>query len=277
LQVLDGLLRTQGDMTTTKGNALEPIVASAMLRFDGMAVCQLPFLEGVSKLPNWAKTTKISLSKCGPAGVFGCVDDLEFMTKRIPHGVLLPKPAMRPDLLWNFSHPQYVVGTCAIKLYTAPVPVKTCNENEVSSDPRKCFMTKAGETPNPSVVRHCEELQQFLKSTPVTGALRIHLLFPGVQGAGYKTRVQGDDIMVYIDCNNMAKFFYDGIRTGKEDMRNIQKIITYISTQAKSNNNAAREGCGCPKSGCVNGHCRQCKGQNKKCTNTCGCKNCKNK
>lgn len=100
LQALNGLLLTQGDSTTTKGNALEPIVTSAMLRFDGMDVHKLPFLVGVPNLPKWTKTTKISLSKSGPAATFDCVDDLEFMKKQVLGGVLRPTPIMQPDFFW---------------------------------------------------------------------------------------------------------------------------------------------------------------------------------
>lgn len=88
-------------------------------------------------------------------------------------------------------------------------------------------MTKEGE-PNPKAASLYTKFQQLLETAPISGALRVHLVFPNVQGGTPKTEVQGNDIMVYIDCDNMDKFFYEGIRPGKENMASIKKVIKYI-------------------------------------------------
>lgn len=69
----------------------------------------------------------------------------------------------------------------------------------------------------------------------VKGNLRIHLEFPRVEGVQPVTHFRKDlktgveDVMVYINCQNMDSFFDESIEAHKVDMSNLKKLIKYVT------------------------------------------------
>jgi hypothetical protein len=111
-----------------------------------------------------------------------------------------------------------------MKFYTSNISVKIHNENQVSSDVRKCFMTKSGDKQNHAAVNLRMAFEKDLALVPIEGSLRIHIEFPGVQGGTPKSCVQGNDILVYIDCKNMDLFF----NPENKKMDDVKRIIRYV-------------------------------------------------
>jgi len=138
----------------------------------------------------------------------------------------------------------------AMKFYTSSIPVDTHKENEVSSDVRKCFMKKVGDEVNSSVANFRETFEKDLQLTPIEGSLQINLEFPSVQGETPNSHVQGNDVVVYINCANMDTFF-----PNNKNMGDAKRIIKYVATQASSTTK----------------RCQTCKAQNVHCTNSCHC------
>jgi len=124
----------------------------------------------------------------------------------------------------------------AIKFYSTPIPAHTGEENESSSDLNKCFLTKGGDI-NPTQEKYYKLYATSRQQNPIRGTLRIQLLLPKLQGKTPKTCVNGNDIMVYIDCQNLEQFFYeDAAKDSKtKNMLQIIKRIIYTITDFKKN------------------------------------------
>jgi hypothetical protein len=116
--------------------------------------------------------------------------------------------------------------------------------NESSSDLRKCFLQVSGDI-NPSVKNYRASFEKSLTAVPISsvshsifevslttvpihGVLRILVEFPG--GNVRKSRVEGQDIIVYVTCDNIDAFFNDAGRTEQEKrmFSDLKVLIHYV-------------------------------------------------
>ncbi|KAG0200817.1 hypothetical protein BGX33_010754, partial [Mortierella sp. NVP41] len=225
-----------GVASTSKGDALEPLVRRSLQRFNGFRLVDLPFLQDIA-LPEWCDDLKLQIDGMNTANGFGYTDngvaaDLSFLTECPPNKMLIASYGTRPDGAWFFSDKRYA-GSLAIKFYSSSVPQKTHKENETSSDIRGCFLQKDG-TLNSTLANIRRDFVASGTPSNLRGILRIHLEFPDVQHGMPATHVltnsvTGDqDVMVYINLSNMDDFFFEGISEHKDDMARLKKIIGLV-------------------------------------------------
>ncbi|KAF9080254.1 hypothetical protein BGX23_002406, partial [Mortierella sp. AD031] len=82
-----------GVASTSKGDALEPLVRRSLQRFNGLRLVDLPFLQGIA-LPKWCNDLKLQIDGINTANGFGYTDsgvaaDLAFLTERPPKKMLI--------------------------------------------------------------------------------------------------------------------------------------------------------------------------------------------
>jgi hypothetical protein len=121
-----------GVASTSKGDALEPLIRRSLQRFNGFRLVDLPFLQGIA-LPKWCDNLQLQIDGINTANGFGftasgVAADLAFLTERPPNKMLIAKCGTRPDGAWFFSDKQYA-GSLAIKFYSSSMPQKMHNEN----------------------------------------------------------------------------------------------------------------------------------------------------
>jgi len=265
LEILNNLLGTQGSTTTTKGNAIEPIVRHTLEYFNNIKVCDLPFLKDLKgKLPQWCETAVINIMNSGTAQQLNLNNDLTFLSNRRPGEMLVPLSTTRPDgIFWfDFSHG----GSLAIKFFTSFIPEAIHKDNKATSDLRKCFQRRDKDQENATVTQNFNTFAALQLTNPIDGILRIHLVFPGVVGGTPASEVEGNDVLVYIDCANMDTFFCDSHHNSMSD---IKRVISYVALNSKASE--THPGCGCRFGDCKNGRCGTCVRAQKKCTQYCKC------
>ncbi|KAF9276471.1 hypothetical protein BGZ88_001685 [Linnemannia elongata] len=203
-----------GVASTSKGDALEPLVRRSLQRFNGLHLVGLPFLQGIA-LPKWCDDLRLQINGINTTNGFGYTDsgiasDFAFFTERPPNKMLIARYGTRPDGVWFFSDKQYA-GSPAIKFYSSSVPQRAHKENETSSDIRD------GTTLNSTLANIRRDFVASGTPSNIRGILHIHLKFPDVQYSMPATHVltnpvTGDqDVMVYINLSNMDDFFFEGI------------------------------------------------------------------
>lgn len=143
-----------GVASSSKGNALEPLVRRSLQRFNGLCLVDLPFLRGVV-LPDWCHKLKLQIDDIDTASGFGYMGgvaaaDLGFLTTCPSSKLLVAGSGTRPDGVWFFSDKRYA-GSLAIKLYSSSVPQQKHKENETSSYVRACFLKADGGAVNPGL------------------------------------------------------------------------------------------------------------------------------
>ncbi|KAG0195900.1 hypothetical protein BGX28_000398 [Mortierella sp. GBA30] len=226
-----------GVASTSKGDALEPLVRRSLQRFNGLHLVELLFLQGIA-LPKWCDDLRLQIDGINTANGFGYTEsgvasDLVFLTERPPNKMLIARYGTRPGGAWFFSDKRYA-GSLAIKFYSSSVPQKTHKENGTSSDIRGCFLQKDGTTLNSTLANIRRDVVASGTPSNLRGILRIHLEFPDVQYGMPATHVltnpvTGDqDVMVYINISNMDDFFFEGISEHKDDMVRLKKIIRLV-------------------------------------------------
>ncbi|KAF9408942.1 hypothetical protein BGZ94_002143 [Podila epigama] len=236
-----------GVASSSKGDALEPLVRRSLQRFNGFRLVDLPFLRGI-KLPKWCDHFELQIDDINTANGFGYKDsgvtaDLAFLTDCPPNKMLIPCSGTRPDGIWFFPKPktespiiERYAGSLAVKLYSSALPEGMHKENETSSDVRGCFLRKDGVTINPPLAYIRRNFEASGTPSNLKGILRIHLEFPRVKGLTPVTHIQRDpttgveDVMVYINSSNMDTFFDEGIAAYKDDMVMLKKLIKFVST-----------------------------------------------
>jgi hypothetical protein len=156
-------------------------------------------------------------------------------------------------------------------------------ENVSSSDIRLSFMNNNGDGVPENMANIRQEFEKSGVPNQLKGILRIHLEFPSVQGGTPRSRVETErdsngvivkeDVMAYIDCDNMDEFFVEGIGNFDQDIRNLKNIIWYVAKNSKKLNQVP--GCKCKKVNCNKGHC-SCYRAGQACTGSCKCDACQN-
>ncbi|KAG0268150.1 hypothetical protein BGZ95_002588 [Linnemannia exigua] len=225
-----------GVASTSKGDALEPLVRRSLQRFNGHLLVDLPFLQGIT-LPKWCDDLKLQINGINTANGFGYTDsgvaaDLAFLTERPPNKMLIAKFGTRPDGAWFFSDKRYA-GSLAIKFYSSSMPQQKHDENETSSDIRACFLQKDGNL-NKNLASTRRDFVASGAPSSLRGILRIHLELPDVKNGMPATHVRTDpatgveDVMVYINLSNMDDFFFEGIAEHRGDMVNLKKVIRFV-------------------------------------------------
>ncbi|KAF9082457.1 hypothetical protein BGX29_003872, partial [Mortierella sp. GBA35] len=225
-----------GVASTSKGDALEPLVRRSLQRFNGLRLMDLPFLQGIA-LPKWCDDLKLQIDGINTANGFGYTDsgvaaDLAFLTECPPNKMLIANFGTRPDGIWFFSDKRYA-GSLAIKFYSSSVPQQKHIENETSSDIRACFLQKDG-TLNEKLANFRHDFVASGTPSSVRGILRIHLELPDVKNGMPATHVRTnpatgiEDVMVYINLSNMDDFFFEGIEEHKGDMVKLKNVIRFV-------------------------------------------------
>ncbi|KAF9536613.1 hypothetical protein EC957_010310 [Mortierella hygrophila] len=225
-----------GVASTSKGNALEPLVRRSLQRFNGHRLTDLPFLQGVA-LPTWCIALRLQIDSINTANGFGYTisgvrADLAFLTECPSNKMLIACSGARPDGAWFFSDSKYA-GSLAIKFYSSSFSAKMQQSNETSSDIRACFLQANG-TSNESLADIRSDYVASGTPSNLRGILRIHTEFHKVKKgmpASYIRRdpvTRVEDVMVYINLSNMDDFFFEGISEHKDDMVQLKKIIRYV-------------------------------------------------
>ncbi|KAF9115688.1 hypothetical protein BGW39_002991 [Mortierella sp. 14UC] len=227
-----------GVASTSKGDALEPLIHRSLQRFNGSRLADLPFLQGVT-LPKWCNNLQLQIDDIDTANEFGytangVATDLAFLTERPPNKMLIAKFGTRPDGAWFFSDNQYA-GSLAIKFYSSAMSQIMHKENETSSDIRACFLKADGEV-NKSLAHIRRAYVDTCIPSNIKGILRIHLEFPDVQQGMPATRIWKnpttgvEDVMVYINLSNMDDFFFEGISEYRDDMVKLKSLIRFVTS-----------------------------------------------
>ncbi|KAG9067627.1 hypothetical protein KI688_012412 [Linnemannia hyalina] len=217
---LNRLIENLGAKSATKGEALEMLVRRSLQRFNGIPVFQFQIDE-----INTA-------SGFGYKGS-GVTADLAFLTACPPCKMLVARSGTRPDGVWFFPDKRYA-GSLAIKFYSNDVPQLTHKENETSSDIRACFLMTDGDKLNATLAATRHSYENAGTPSNVKGILRIHMEFPCVKGVKPVTHVRKDpttranDVMVYINCENIDSFFDESIKAYRNDMIKLKKLIKYV-------------------------------------------------
>ncbi|KAF9367953.1 hypothetical protein CPB97_005116 [Podila verticillata] len=227
-----------GVASTSKGDALEPLVRRSLQRFNGFRLVDLPFLQGIA-LPKWCDDLELQIDEFNTANGFGYTDsgvaaDLAFLTECPPNKMLIASFGTRPDGVWFFSDKRYA-GSLAIKFYSSRISRKKHKENETSSDIRCCFLQKDGLASNSSLANIRGNFMSSGTPSNLKGILRIHLEFPDVQNGIPPTHIKRnpttgvEDVMVYINLSNMDNFFFEGISEYKDDMVKLKRLIRFVA------------------------------------------------
>ncbi|KAG9067634.1 hypothetical protein KI688_012419 [Linnemannia hyalina] len=225
-----------GVASTSKENALEPLVRRSLQRFNGYRLVDLPFLRGVA-LPTWCITLRLQIDSIDTAKGFGYTiggvrADLAFLTKCPPNKMLIACSGTRPDAAWFFSNRKYA-GSLAIKFFSRRFSAEMQQSNETSSDIRACFLQANG-TLNESLANIRSDYEASGTPSNLRGILRIHTEFHNVKRGMPTSHIKKDsvtraeDVMVYITLLNMDDFFFEGIPEHKDDMVQLKKIIRYV-------------------------------------------------
>lgn len=234
-----------GASSTTKGSALEMLIRRSLQRFNGTLLKDLPFLQIKDlSLPAWCSVQRLQIDEIKTANGFGCegegvAADLEFLTACPPNKLLIAQSGTRPDGLWFFPEKQYA-GSLAIKFHSDAVPKKKNGSNTTSSDVRACFLEGDGITINESLAGTRAKYEKTGTPSNLKGILRIHVVFPRVQGGTPITCIKKDpetgveDVMVYIDLSNMDSFFDESIEIYKDEMVVLKRMINYVSASKPS-------------------------------------------
>ncbi|KAI9597360.1 hypothetical protein BDF19DRAFT_434822 [Syncephalis fuscata] len=228
-----------GIASTSKGDALEPLVRRSLQRFNGYRLVDLPFLQGVT-LPTWCSNFQLQIDEIKTANGFGYTGngvraDLAFLTECPPNKMLIANNGTRPDGVWFFSDKRYA-GSLAIKLYSNRLKQSTHYSNKTSSNIRNCFLKQDGINVNPSLTGVRRDFKASGTPSNLRGILRIHLEFPGVEGGNPVTHIKKnpatgiEDVMVYINLLNLDDFFFEGIAENKDDMAKLKKLIKFVSS-----------------------------------------------
>ncbi|KAG0071534.1 hypothetical protein BGZ90_012222 [Linnemannia elongata] len=234
---LTRLIENLGATSATKGEALEMLVRRSLQRFNSVPVVDLPFLKGLH-LPAWCARFRIQVDEINTVSGFGykgsgVTADLAFLTDCPPSKMLVAQSSTHSEGVWFFPEKEYI-GSLAIKFYSNCVSQDKHKEKETSSDVRACFL-QAGDDTNPILAATRHAYVNTGTPSNVKGNLRIHLEFPRVQGVQSVTHVRKDlktgieDVMVYINCQNMDSFFDESIEAHKDDMSNLKKLIKYVT------------------------------------------------
>ncbi|KAG0371436.1 hypothetical protein BGX24_001675 [Mortierella sp. AD032] len=206
-----------GVASTSKGDALEPLVRRSLQRFNGFHLLQI---NGVNTANGFGYTNR------------GVAADLAFLTECPPNKMLIANLGTRPDGAWFFSDKRYA-GSLAIKFYSSSVPQDTHTDNETSSDIRACFLKKDG-SPNATLANFRHEFETSGIPSGLRGILRIHIELPDVQNGMPATHIRTDpatgveDVMVYINLSNMDDFFFEGIEEHRGDVVKLKNIIRFV-------------------------------------------------
>ncbi|KAG0041828.1 hypothetical protein BGZ89_007215, partial [Linnemannia elongata] len=226
-----------GVASTSKGDALEPLVRRSLQRFNGFRLVDLPFLQSIA-LPKWCDDLRLQIDGINTANGFGYTDigvaaDLAFLADCPPNKMLIASYSTRPDGAWFFSDKRYA-GTLAIKFYSSRLAQKAHQSNETSSDIRGCFLQKDGTTLNPTLATIRSNFVASGTPSNLRGILRIHIELPDVQYGMPATHVltnpvTGDqDVMVYINLSNMDDCFFEGISEYRDEMIQLKKVIRFV-------------------------------------------------
>ena len=116
--------------------------------------------------------------------------------------------------------------TFAIKFYSSNIAKSTHDRNVKTSSFQNSFTTKFGGV-NTDVKADYDAHQKNLAESPIKGTLRIHVEFPKPEGELHTPYREGEDVLVFITCDNMDEYFREDWKDPilNEQMKALKSII----------------------------------------------------
>jgi len=260
LDALNRSIQYFGANSSIKGNLIEPVLCHALLCYNNTGLKDFPQLKDLT-LPAWAVNHTLKFTKMGFAEELGYANDLEYLRSMSNNSILKSSTLLLADFESKQTQDNSIHTTIASKWYTSPIPREMQEHNLFTSDPRNFFSRNGPKTDNRSA------WEQHLQTSPIIGALRIHVeLEPTPRKKA--ALVSNNDILVYFDRSSLHGFLE---KLGKQQASNIMGIIEFVFNPPGDNNIP----CGCGTKGnnklCSTNRCR-CTLAGRVCSSKCGCK-----
>ena len=95
-----------------------------------------------------------------------------------------------------------------------------------SSNLQLCFQGKTRDNIN-NTKQTREAFEQALVIQPIEGSLRVHIELPRAAKGASTTRVEGNDVLAFITCDNLDEFFWENSSndTWNQSMKALKNII----------------------------------------------------
>ncbi|GJJ75042.1 hypothetical protein EMPS_07400 [Entomortierella parvispora] len=231
-------------LDTSKGKAWEYLIMSRLLDYNGMSVSDLIhiFYDGSqilsmthqaggntlvpAALPAWTRDAVFKVESFGNADMFSQLynvpheDDVDVIVFLLGDPirrryVLQPADIMRPDGVYigyingRPSGHYWTLLFSAKFLSTAMSSSKTIEEDKKSTKWALAYHNKRGDVSNQTLVNKLQGLQ---RTKDHQGSLRIHFVLPGLSSSTDRSdrggcRVEGDDVVMYIDKSMLGRLF----------------------------------------------------------------------
>eukprot|EP00727_Mastigamoeba_balamuthi_P008009 m51a1_g3829 hypothetical protein (821) ;mRNA; r:311391-314700 len=137
----------------------------------------------------------------------GCHGDIQFLLEPVRGAVLIPQNQTRQDGILALQSQRYFC-TVANKYSCELVTPAMHKDNIASSDIRQSFTKDGKRGRNLEAMR--DEFEDSGVPDKILGQLRIHVVIPGTNDKGLlKTRVEGDDVLVFVHQGNLDDFFWE--------------------------------------------------------------------
>jgi hypothetical protein len=205
----EDMIHEDGPRAQGKGKRFEKFMVADLIERAPVLVADFvrPFLGEGDILPDWTYRAVLDLKRYASAAALKCTDDVEAC--QLGEGVAVePSTAMRPDLFalapldGDYEHCWALAASFKIQ----STRLDDSKQNDLrSTDRSKLFWKADGTAVNPDCSRKASKMQALLAQRKVVGSLRIHAILPGVVG-GARSRVNGNDVIVYLDQKNLLKF-----------------------------------------------------------------------
>eukprot|EP00727_Mastigamoeba_balamuthi_P000489 m51a1_g10437 hypothetical protein (1556) ;mRNA; r:57452-64652 len=236
------------------GEAVQSIIYETLRGWNGIHVDRLPFVACIDGLPPWTATTRLDISSVGSAKAIRLrsgfrVDmpqaemDFEFLARREVGTLLIPDQGTRPDGVL------FMPGNHALLISIATRLAKRGREEALdaakavsdvrSTDLALCFrqegrkMHWADEMARKSKKPRRKRYMQEYSKNPASGCLRLHFAFASKARAEQESHVSGQDVLVFINRDNLALFFDDRNEAGPDIMQSIIRTVKHTFTSVK--------------------------------------------
>jgi hypothetical protein len=116
-------------------------------------------------------------------------------------------------------------GSASVKFFSETIAANILADSIESTDLNKCFQ-KGGV---PTLPTEHTAYKQHLEKNPIQGSLRIHITIPKASKSAATTRVEGNDVLVFITLENLDEFFYERFTdpTKNNNAKHVKDLIRY--------------------------------------------------